>query len=181
MLKKIQDSEFWPEGTRTRPYKPPTARRKSGLVNRRGNNETRDIPQVVPPGTSLGNPNTSPATSQTGNLNAMHHSNVNGSNLMPGVEWRQMVTGNFAQQNPARGIFDNAYLPVSMGRGNMNIAPGSRNILQPSQFVQAPVLSNWPVQNSTPVMNSLYVPSSQPQKQVRILDRVGADTFSQQY
>ena len=210
---KIQEPNFWPEGTRTRLYKPPTERRKSDPVNRkdkRGNNEARNksgfaapsefddqnqhsgVGRTLPPakaregGNFFGNmagvnlpSGYIEVPSMPGNFVELYSpGNSHEGNIATGYMGRRSVSGS-AGNVSSRGM--ETYPPGSVQEGN--IASGHGNVIQQQPVMGQPVLNSWQLQygNGNPGVKSLYVPTYKEPKQVRFLDRLGADSFVQQY
>ena len=181
---KLEGPSDWPEGWRIRPYKPPSAKKTTsqrkpadpGKRERVTMMPGFDWRQLVPGDLVPRNPagETFDNISQPGSMN--------------GGNWsRPQNEGLFHPQNVAGGIATMG----NMMRENRSYADSvGRNFVQGNGIPQySPAMSAisshpFDMTQSNPgyrPSNTLYVPPIGTQKQVRILDRIGTDTFSNQY
>lgn len=152
---KAKNLALWPEGTRVRPYKPPATRKKTGYNNQtkvgRNNNSVHWGSNNVQTGIVYEN-ETNVAPISRFHEPAVHQLHYPTTGWLP--HWNGTLDGNIQHISPEHPILQNS--PTR--------SPDTSQV----RFGNIPV-------------NSLYIPTIKPQKQVRILDRLGADTFSLQY
>ena len=188
---KIQDPQFWPEGTRIRSYKPPTPKGKSSDKQRTNNlgssHGVATQKQANNRGGDAGNASVLRSDPEIINSipTAMYHQMpYNYPGMINGNDWSRLQnSGMFYPQNVAGGFTS---MGNQMGEKMSSADVVRQNLQQGNSMPQhSPVI---PGMNSrsfdTPPFNAeqlpqrtLYVPSAGKQRQVRFLDRLGADTF----
>ena len=201
---KLEGPSDWPEGWRIRPYKPPSAKkttsqRKPADPGKR--ERVTNIASPVPTSSHGNNAATSRMNEMMPGLDWRQlldlfprnpagetFDNISQPGSMNGGNWsRPQNEGLLHPQNVAGGIATMG----NMMRENRSYADSvGRNFVQGNGIPQyspamSPISSRpFDMTQSNPGYwppNTLYVPPIGKQKQVRIVDRIGTDTFSNQY
>ena len=188
---KIQDPQFWPEGVRTRLYKPPTFKKKTG--------DSKTDTAGSTSGTLSISSNTQPQGNNSGGSGEVLS---NAGSIAtpapmayltpygyPGIinanDWSRLQNGGVnIPQDVARFVST-----ANSGETGSPTDGVGRNLPQGSVLTQHPPAVS--TVNARPfdmaqlnygqLPHTLYVPSVGKQKQVRILDRLGTDNLSYQY
>ena len=195
---KIQDPQFWPEGTRTRLYKPPTTKGKSSDKQQENQDSTRVAAQKKPAtrkqandkGRDAGNAGETKRDQEIINgipasmfqqMPYSYPSIINGNDWSrlqsAGLIYPQNVTGGFGSMGNMMGEKMSSADVVRQNIQRGNSMP-QHSLVMPA--MNSRPFDTLPFNGDQPPQHTLYVPSVGKQKHVRFLDRLGADTFAYQ-